>query len=121
MSCSPRPRRCSAESPHHAAQRGGVRAEALGATAAVRTFRRILYYGAKTAGEIGYEYAEALVPWEQHPRLARKWTEYPGCEVLYRTRDQSNGVDFYWLRWPLADVAAALELEGADDARLALA
>lgn len=101
-------------------QAAGVRADVLGEEEAVRMFRRVLYYGFERARSLGYEQVECFLPWEQHPKMARAWTGYPGCELVMRSRNQAGGRDAYQLRWRLDDAVEALALEGADDAALVL-
>jgi hypothetical protein len=85
-------------------------------------FRRVLYYGFRAAARQGFLYGECRAPWDQHPKLARKWTEYPGCELLEApSRTQGVGRDWFWLRWRLADVIAALAAEGAAQEQLDVA
>jgi hypothetical protein len=67
-------------------QAAGVRADVLGSEEAVRMFRRVLYYGFKRARDLGYEQVECFVPCQQHPKMARAWTDYPGCELVMRSR-----------------------------------
>jgi hypothetical protein len=98
----------------------GVREDLLGPGEAVEMFRRVLFYGFAAARAQGFEYADCFAPWERHPKMARAWTDYPGCELLARSRDQAGGRDLYWLRWRLDQATEALALEGADDAALDL-
>lgn len=92
----------------------GVRADVLSPEESVEMFRRVLYYGAKAARDLGYEYLECLAPWDLHPKLPRKFTDYPGCELVEPVSfNQADGRDIYWLRWNLDDMIAALAEEGA--------
>ena len=77
-------------------------------------FRRVLYYGFRAAREQGFEHGQCYAPWDQHPRMPRRWTEYPSCELVEQPSfSQTDGRALYWLRWRLSDVIAALEAEGA--------
>ncbi len=100
----------------------GVRADVLSLAEAVAMFRRVLYYAFRAAHRQGFESGECYAPWEQHPKLARKWTDYPGCELVEAPSISAvNGRSVYWLRWRLDDVIAALALEGAGEERLDVA
>jgi hypothetical protein len=82
-------------------------------------FRRLLYYGAKAARDLGYDYLECLAPWDQHPKMPRKFTDYPGCELTQPVSySQAGGRDLYWLRWNLDDMITALAEEGAGEEQL---
>jgi hypothetical protein len=97
----------------------GVRADVLSADESVDMFRRVLYYGAKAARELGYDHLECLAPWDQHPKMPRRWTDYPGCELIEPVSyNQADGRDIYWLRWNLEDMIAALAEEGAGEEQL---
>jgi hypothetical protein len=97
----------------------GVRADVLSAEEAVEMFRRLLYYGAKAARDLGYDYLECLAPWDQHPKMPRKFTDYPGCELTQPVSySQAGGRDLYWLRWNLDDMITALAEEGAGEEQL---
>jgi hypothetical protein len=92
----------------------GVRADQLALAEAVQMFRRILYYTFRAAQAQGFVFGECYAPWEQHPKLARKWTEYPSCALVAApARAQGSGRDVYLLRWRLDDVIRALADEGA--------
>jgi hypothetical protein len=97
----------------------GVRDDVLSAKESVEMFRRVLYYGAKAARDLGYEYLECLAPWDQHPKMPKKWTDYPGCQLIEPVSyNQADGRDIYWLRWNLDDMVAALAAEGAGEEQL---
>jgi hypothetical protein len=82
-------------------------------------FRRVLYYGARAARDLGYEYLECLAPWDQHPKMPRKWTDYPGCELIEPgAYSQTDGREIYWLRWSLDDMISGLAEEGAGKEQL---
>jgi hypothetical protein len=92
----------------------GVRADLLEGSEAVEMFRRILFYGARHARELGYEYVECVAPWQKHPRLPKAWTEYRGCELTEPVSvSEVDGREAYWLRWRLVDMIDELEIEGA--------
>lgn len=92
----------------------GVRADVLSAVDAVGLFRRALYYGFRAARRQGFEYGEGYFPWEQHPSMPRKWTDYPGCTLVETSpRNALDGRAVYWLRWNLDEAIAALASEGA--------
>jgi len=92
----------------------GIRADLLDSTESAGMFRRILYYGSKHALELGYQYAEALVPWIQHPGMPMPWTSYPGCELAAPPSiSQGPGPDLYLIRWRLDTAVDALAAEGA--------
>jgi hypothetical protein len=94
----------------------GVRDDLLSREESVRVFRAVLYQGFVRARALGYEAVEAVAPWEQHPRLPRRWTEYPGCELVEPVSvSEVDGKALYWLRWTLDDAIAALAAEGAGD------
>lgn len=91
----------------------GVRDDVLSADESVDAFRQIIYRAFLRARQLGYTRVEAIAPWEQHPRLPRKWTDYPGCELVEPvSRAQGEGKDLYWLRWDLEQAVTALEAEG---------
>ena len=93
----------------------GIREDLLSPEETLQTFRAIIYYTYKAALGMGYEYAECFAPWEKHPRLSRKFTDYPGCELVQPVvHSQDGGHDIYYLRWRLADAIPALEAEGAN-------
>ena len=92
---------------------GGVDANLVGMTDAVRLFKAILYYATRKASLMGYQYLECFAPWDQHPRLPRKFSDYPGCELVMTSTDQVTGRQVYLLRWRLDDAISALSLEGA--------
>lgn len=82
-------------------------------------FRRVLYYGAKAARQLGYDHLECLAPWDQHPKMPKRWTDYPGCELIEPVAfNQADGRDVYWLRWNLDDMVASLAAEGAGEEQL---
>jgi hypothetical protein len=83
-------------------------------------FRRVLYHGFKRARDLGFERGECFVPWEHHPKMARAWTDYPGCELVLRSRNQAGGHDVHQLRWRLDDAIEALAREGTGDEALVL-
>lgn len=92
----------------------GVRDDLLAKDDAVPVFLTLLREGFARARALGYEYVEAVAPWERHPRMARKWTDYPGCELVEPVSySQGDGPDLYWLRWQLDDAIAALAAEAA--------
>jgi hypothetical protein len=96
-----------------------VRDDVLSAKESVEMFRRVLYYGAKAARDLGYEYLECLAPWDQHPKMPKKWTDYPGCQLIEPVSyNQADGRDIYCLRWNLDDMVAALAAEGAGEEQL---
>jgi len=100
----------------------GVRDDLLSPAESVATFRTVIYQTYKAARALGYEYAEAFAPWEKHPKMPRKWTDYPGCELVEPPSKGAAGApDVYWLRWRLDDAIAALEAEGAAVSNLASA
>lgn len=85
-------------------------------------FRRVLYYGFRAAARQGFVYGECRVPWERHPKFARRWTDYPSCELVEApSRAQQAGRDVFWLRWRAADVINALGAEGAGEEQLDVA
>jgi hypothetical protein len=86
----------------------GVRDDLLGPTESVAVFRTLLLRAFQRAETIGYEEVEAFAPWERHPRMARKWTDYPGCRLVAPVSRGQDGREVYWLRWRLADAIAAL-------------
>ena len=97
----------------------GVRDDLFSTDGSVRVFRKVLYAGFVRARQLGYTTVEAVAPWEQHPRMTRKWTDYPGCELVEPvSRAQEGGKDLYWLRWHLDEAIAALATEGASDDQL---
>src|SRR5436189_290155 len=57
----------------------GVHYDHIDPSDVIEMFLTILYYAAKAARAIGYEYLEAWAPWDRHPKMVRKWTDYPGC------------------------------------------
>ena len=75
-------------------------------------FQTLLCSAFKTARQMGYQSVDAYAPWEQHPMMAKKWTDYPGCALVQPVaRNQEGGNDVYWLRWQLDQAIAALEAE----------
>ena len=94
----------------------GVRDDLLTPEESVAVFREIIYVAYKRALALGYEHAECFAPWEKHPRLSRKFTDYPGLELVEKVaKAQGDGPDVYWFRWRLVDAIQALEAEGAAD------
>ncbi len=90
----------------------GVRFDLLGEADANTMFRTVLYEALKAARALGYEYVEAWAPWEQHPILAHKWTDYPGCELTQPVaHNQEGGHDIYCIRWQLDAAIKALAAE----------
>lgn len=92
----------------------GVRTDVLLAAESVLMFRRVLYYGFRAARRQGFETGEGCFPWEQHPHMPRRWTDYPGCELVEPPSVSAvDGRRIYRLRWQLDAVIAALAAEGA--------
>jgi hypothetical protein len=92
----------------------GVRTDLLSPAEAVTMFRRVLYYGFRAARSQGFEVGEGFFPWEHHPHMPRKWTAYPGCELVDAPSiSPVDGRALYRLRWQLDDVIPALAAEGA--------
>ena len=92
----------------------GVRDDLLDREQSVAVFRALLHDAFRRARDMGYEAVEAVAPWEQHPRLRRKFTDYPGCRLVEPvSRSQEGGHDLYCLRWELDAAIAALAEEGA--------
>ncbi len=92
----------------------GVRDDLLPREESVRVFLALLQEAFGRARALGYAYVEAVAPWERHPRMARKWTDYPGCELAEPVSySQDGGADAYWLRWKLDEAVAALAAERA--------
>ena len=89
----------------------GIRYDAVSPSDVIEMFITILYYAAQAARAIGYQYLEAWAPWDQHPKMTRKWTDYPGCELVGVGRNQEGGNDVYILRWRLDDAIPALAAE----------
>jgi hypothetical protein len=93
----------------------GVRDDLLSPEESVAVFRQIIYLACRRARRLGYEYAECFAPWEKHPRLERKFTDYPGLELVEKVAaGQDGGPSVYWLRWRLEDAIEALEAEGVE-------
>jgi hypothetical protein len=89
---------------------------------AVAMFRRVLYYGFRAARRQGFEVGEGFFPWEHHPHMPRRWTDYPGCELVDTPSiSPINGRAVYRLRWRLDDVIPALAAEGAGSEALDVA
>lgn len=89
----------------------GVRDDLLDAEDSVRLFRALLFRAFSRARELGYE---TVAPWDQHPRLGKRWTDYPGCEFVEPPSiSPADGRALYWLRWRLEEAIGALEAEGA--------
>jgi hypothetical protein len=100
----------------------GVRTDVLSAAEAVAMFRRVLYYGFRAARRQGFEVGEGFFPWEQHPHMPRRWTDYPGCELVdVPSVSPVDGRAVYRLRWRLDDVIPALAAEGAGSEALDVA
>ncbi|MDX2169432.1 MAG: hypothetical protein SF182_20345 [Deltaproteobacteria bacterium] len=94
----------------------GVRFDQVGAADAVMLFRTALLQGFRTARGLGYTHVEAWAPWDRHPLLPRKFTDYPGCELTEPVaRDQVGDRAVYFLRWALGDAVAALAAEAHYD------
>ena len=90
----------------------GVRDDLLPPEDAVLVFRTMMYEGFKAARELGYQYVEAWAPWEGHPWMARKFTDYPGCERIEPVvRSEDGEREIHILRWKLDEAIAALETE----------
>lgn len=91
----------------------GVRDDLLSFADSVAVFRTLLFAGFRHARELGYDAVEAVAPWERHPRMTRKWTDYPGCTLVEPvSRAQGEEKDLYWLRWRLDEALTALAAEG---------
>lgn len=71
----------------------GVRDDLLERDESVQVFLMLLYQGFVRARDLGYEHVEAIAPWERHPRMTRKWTEYPGCELAEPVSYKATHVD----------------------------
>jgi hypothetical protein len=94
----------------------GVRYDLLSGDDAVCAFLTILFHAARKARSLGYEYVEAYAPWEGHPMMSRKWTDFPGCELAEPVvRAQDGGNDIYFLRWRLDDAVTSLAGESLLD------
>jgi hypothetical protein len=94
----------------------GVRFDALAPDAAVRMFQTALYVGFRAASAAGYDTVEAWAPWEQHPFLQKKWTDYAGCTLVEPVAQEVGGTrQVYVLRWGLAEAIAALAAEDRYD------
>ena len=93
----------------------GVRSDRLTAAEAAAMFRRALYYAFRAARRQGFTRGEAMVPWDQAQLMSRRWTDYPGCALVEAPSraQEKGGQDWFWLRWQLDDVIAALAAEGA--------
>jgi len=111
-----------AETAHHAAREtrrttfrvhaAGVRFDQLSADDSVLMFRTALLHGFRAARDLGYTHVEAWAPWDKHPMLARKFTDYPGCELTQPVaHDQVGTSAVYCLRWNLDDALNALATE----------
>jgi len=91
---------------------GGIRADLLSTDDAVRMFYTLIYWTFKTAQQMGYAYATAWAPWEQHPLFDKKWTDYPGCTLAQPVVHAADGSrDMYFLQWQLDLAVTALEAE----------
>jgi hypothetical protein len=87
----------------------GVRFDQLAVEDSLMLFRSALLQGFRAARGLGYTHVEAWAPWDRHPMLARKFTDYPGCELTEPVaRDQVGDETVYFLRWNLADAIAVL-------------
>lgn len=94
----------------------GVRFDQLGAEEAVRVFRTALLEGFRAARQLGYTHVEAWAPWDRHPLLARRFTDYPGCQLVDPVAsDPAGGATVYRLRWDLEDALTALASEAHYD------
>jgi hypothetical protein len=92
----------------------GVRDDLLDRQQSVAVFRALLHDAFARAQALGYKAVEAVAPWEQHPRLAKRFTDYPGCTLVEPVSyAQDGGRDCYWLRWDLDAAIDALAAEGA--------
>lgn len=90
----------------------GVRFDQFDADASVMLFRTALLHGFRAARDLGYTHVEAWAPWNKHPLLARKFTDYPGCELTEPVaRDQVGTAAIYCLRWNLDEALRALAAE----------
>jgi hypothetical protein len=94
----------------------GVRFDQLSAEDSVMLFRTALLQGFRAARELGFMHVEAWAPWDQHPLLPRKFTDYPGCELTDPVaQDQVGDAKVYFLRWNLDDAIAVLAAEAHYD------
>lgn len=92
----------------------GVRDDLISAGESVALFQTLLVEGLTRARELGYETVEAIAPWERHPRLEKKWTDYPGCELVEPPSvSPVDGKALYWLRWRPDDAIPALAADSA--------
>jgi hypothetical protein len=90
----------------------GVRFDQFDAADAVMLFRTALLEGFRAARRLGYTHVEAWAPWDKHPLLPRKFTDYPGCELTEPVaRDPAGTAAVYCLRWNLDDALGALAAE----------
>jgi hypothetical protein len=90
----------------------GVRYDQLSQPDSVRMFLTLLYCAFKSARQMGYQYVDAFAPWDKHPMMSEKWTDYPGCELMQPiARNQEGGNDVYWLRWQLDQAVTAMAIE----------
>lgn len=93
----------------------GIRDDLLDHDDSIAVFRALLYQAFCRARDLGYRAVEAVAPWDQHPRLDRRFTDYPGCMLVEPvSRSQDGGHDLYWLRWDLNAAITALAEEGAE-------
>jgi len=94
----------------------GIRADLLSHEDAVTMFHTVLYHGFRAAQGLGYAQAEGWSPWGRHPWMARKWTDYPGCELCEPVAPNlEGGRNVYVMRWRLDDAIAALAGEAQFD------
>lgn len=92
----------------------GIQDDLLTPEDAIQTFHDLMYHTFRRAHELGYEYVESFAPWEKHPKLAKRWVDYPGLEMVEPPSISEDGKEaMYWTRWRLVDALAALETEGA--------
>jgi hypothetical protein len=90
----------------------GVRFDQFDDADAVMLFRSALLQGFRAARDLGYTHVEAWAPWEQHPLLPRRFTDYPGCELTQPVAHEQGGNGaIYCLRWNLDDAISALAAE----------
>ncbi len=92
----------------------GIRDDLLSKEESIPVFLTLLHEGFVHARDLGFASVEAIAPWGRHPRMAKKWTDYPGCTLVEPVSyTQGEGADLYWLQWALDDAIAALAAEGA--------
>jgi len=91
----------------------GINEDLLVPEDAVRTFHDLLFHSFRRARELGYEYVESFAPWEKHPKLSKRWVDYPGLEMVEPPALGEGGEGaVYWTRWRLDDALDALVAEG---------